>query len=423
MAEGSRFDLVIVGAGSAGIGAAREAQARGLSVIAFEAMERAGGRAFTDHDTFGLPWDYGCHWLHSGSINIMREFADRLGFRYERDRSTWHLQANGTPMPPDHQAEVDASCARCYQAVATAGHAGLDLPVSAVVDAAEPGFDLFNMEIHAEWGVPIDQLSTLDATRYRDTDENWPVVDGYGAIVAKLAIGLPIETASPVTHIDWERRPAKVTTTHGVVEAGAVLITVSTNILAAETITFDPPLPDWKVAAAHAVPLGSANKVAFAIDGRYLGVEHHTDIVVPAAGGTLVSFQLRPYGRNMANGYLAGPLGRDAEAAGEEAMQELMLDALANAVGSDVRHHVTAIACSRWGAEPTILGAYAAALPGHADDRTKLATPLDDQLFFAGEATHPEFFSTCHGAYLSGQAAVEQVAAVAEKSGGHRGYS
>jgi monoamine oxidase len=402
-------DLVIVGAGAAGIGAARAAEQHGLSYVMFEAMDRVGGRAATDHETFGVPWDAGCHWLHSGSINVMRDFADSLGFRYLRDPVPWRLQRDRQPVPSEELEEVEQSFEQCYEAMLAAGRGGRDLAASTVVDRNAAGCELFEYALRAEWGREADAVSTLDASRYLDTDENWPVIDGYGALIKRLADGLRVELNAPVHRIDWRTRPVKVTTSLGTIETGRVLITVSTNILAAGLIEFDPALPDWKVDAAKAVPLGSANKVAFAIEGRHLGVESHTNITTPTVEGPLVGFQLRPYGADLVSGYLAGSLGRDAEEAGPDAMFELMEDALAGALGTGIRRHIGQRICSRWGVEPTIRGGYAAALPGRADERFALATPIEDTLYFGGEAVHPTFFSTCHGAFESGQAVVEQL--------------
>jgi monoamine oxidase len=204
----------------------------------------------------------------------------------------------------------------------------------------------------------------------------------------------------------------KVATRRGTIEARTVVITVSTNVLAAESIDFVPALPDWKVSAAAAIPLGTANKVAFGIDGRHLGVDGHTNVAVPVAGDQMMSFQFRPFGYDMANGYLAGQLGRELEAAGEVEMIAAARDALKWVFGNDIAKHITTAACSRWGYEPSILGAYAAAKPGQADRRADLAEPIDNLLFFAGEATSPDFFSTCHGAPLSGIAAVNAASTV-----------
>ena len=114
--------------------------------------------------------------------------------------------------------------------------------------------------------------------------------------------------------------------------------------------------------------------------------------------------------RDMANGYLAGPLGEETERAGEAAMLALGREALASAYGSDILKAIQTEACTRWQHEPYIRGAYGAAKPGQAHLRRDLATPIDDRLYFAGEATSLDFFSTCHGAHLTGIAAVDAAA-------------
>ena len=65
-----------------------------------------------------------------------------------------------------------------------------------------------------------------------------------------------------------------------------------------------------------------------------------------------------------------------------------------------------------WEGDPWTLGSYSAATPGNGHMRAELARPVDDIVFFAGEATHTSFFSTCHGAYLSG---IDQVRDIARR--------
>lgn len=407
----SNVDLAIVGAGAAGLGAARRARELGLRFVVLEAMERIGGRAFTDPTPFGLPWDRGCHWLHSAAINPFRGLADRYGFRYrseevpERD----HL---GDRWATDEERQAIADFREAaHGAVAAAGEAGRDVPIVEVVDLDQPLAWSFRLSINGGWGVDPAQASTLDAYRYRDTDQDWPVEDGYGALVARHAAGLPVTLATPVERIEWDGDGVRLLTRRGTVAARAALLTVSTNVLAAEVIDFAPALPAWKLAAAAAVPLGAANKVALQIDGRLLGVEEHTNAVVRLGEREAMFFQLRPFGWDLASGYLSGPLCSDLERAGETAMVDYARQALRTMLGSEVDRHVGATACSTWEREPWIRGAYAAARPGGADQRAVLARPIAEKLFFAGEATSPDFFSTCHGAHLSGIAAVDAAAA------------
>ena len=185
---------------------------------------------------------------------------------------------------------------------------------------------------------------------------------------------------------------------HGTVDAAAVTVTASTAVLADGVIVFHPPLPVWKQEALAAVPLGCANKIALQLDGGVLSDPREQSVAVPIGSGQMIGLRIRPFGRDLVDGYVGGPVCVELEAAGEAAMVDAALGALTTLLGSVARRQVVATATSRWGSEPYIRGAYAAAIPGQADRRSNLARPLADRLFFAGEATSPEFFTTCHGA-------------------------
>ena len=129
-----------------------------------------------------------------------------------------------------------------------------------------------------------------------DTDENWPLQDGYGALVARHAEGIPVELSTPVRRIEWGGPLVRVVTSKGVVEAGAVIVTVSTKVMQDGVIVFDPPLPVRKQEAYDAIQLGNANKVSFAIDGRQLGVDGHSRLWVKVTERQGMFFQLRPFG-------------------------------------------------------------------------------------------------------------------------------
>jgi monoamine oxidase len=402
-------DLVIVGAGAAGLAAARTARDLGLEFVLFEAMDRVGGRAFTDLHTFGVPWDRGCHWLHSADINPFTRLADDYGFRYRAEATPWEICLDGRHLAADEAGPPTEFYESSAAATLTVGQHGEDIAIAAVVDLDNPWLWLLRLGVAAEWGMDLDSVSTLDVARYRDTGQNWPVADGYGALVARHAAGLPVELATPVERIEWSGNGVRVDTPRGSVAAAAAVVTVSTGVLAADALVFDPPLPVWKQEAIAATPLGSANKVAFRVPGDRLGVAGHTNVAI-RYGESGISFQLRPFGWDLASAYVAGPLGAELEREGAAAMIDAALQALTGIVGNDVARHVQASACVSWGKEATIRGAYAAARPGEAHRRGDLARPLADRLYFAGEATSPDFFTTCHGAHLSGIAAVEAVA-------------
>ena len=417
---GKIYDVAIVGAGAAGLGAAREARERGLSFVVLEAMDRIGGRAHTDTATFGHPWDRGCHWLHSGSLNPFRTVADEYGFRYATSNPARVSHLGDHWATPEEEARIAAGTEAEHAKILAVGERGLDVPVSDVIDMASPWIALIRTAYAGEWSVDLPQVSTADNVAYRDTHENWPVEDGYGALVARHAEGIEVALSTPVERIGWGGPVVRLATPSGEVEARAVIVTISVKMIQDEAIAFDPPLPSWKREAYNAITLGNANKVSFAIPREELGLADPTQ-----ASGVWSKvderqgmwFQMGAFGRGMANGYVGGALGLETELAGEAAMLELGREALVRMYGGGILGTITAEACSMWTSEPWIRGAYGAAKPGKAHLRADLATPVGDQLFFAGESTSLDWFSTAHGAHLSGIAAVEAVAEAREYGG------
>ena len=410
----AQVDVVIVGAGSAGLSAALRATELGLETIVLEAASRPGGRAYTRYEPFGFAWDAGCHWLHSASANPLREQADRVGFSYAKTRGPGYTWFDGALLSPEAETQVDTDLEAAYHAVFAAGKAGQDVPASTVVNLEGPGLATFRWSINAEWGADPSAVSTLDAVRYHDLEENWPVIDGYGALVLHLAERvLPlVQLNTPVVRIAERPGGYRVTTSQGDLDAATVIVTASTNALAAGLIDFDPVLPAWKLEALHAVPLGYANKIALQVrEDAIADVPEHS-VGVSVGGGDMINLRFRPYGRNLVDGYIGGPLCSELELAGEAAMVEMGIEAMTTILGSKMKDAVTATAVSRWQSERYIRGAYGAALPGLADRRADLGKPIGERVLFAGEATSPEYFSTCHGAWMTGAAAAEQAAAI-----------
>ena len=199
----------------------------------------------------------------------------------------------------------------------------------------------------------------------------------------------------------------RIETSQGTLTASKVIVTVPTNLIAEQAIRFHPALPA-KVDAARGLPLGLADKVMLALDepealpkdGNLRGATMRT------AMGT---YHLRPFGQPCIEGFFGGRFARQLEDAGEGALAAQSIDEIAGFLGNDFRRKLKPLAESRWAHDPFARGSYSHALPGHAGARAVLAAPVDGRLFFAGEATSPNFFSTAHGARDSGERAAREV--------------
>ncbi len=405
----SSLDLIVVGAGAAGLASARRAMELGLAVVVLEAKDRIGGRAHTDRATFGVPWDRGAHWLHDASHNPFTGFADAEGFAYDRTPVARRLWSDGWA-DAALQAELDDYQARAFAAVRAAGAAGLDVPASEVIPPHPRFRAMVNSWLAALAGVDPERLSTLDYARYQDGGGNWRVVDGYGALVARFGAGLPVELGTRVLRIRWGGRTVAVETARGILEGRAVVVTASTSVLAAGGIGFDPPLCARKQEALAAVPLGEADKVAIGFARDVFGPGNSYRLHIEHRTQEAILFEFRPFGHDLALGYLAGRFAAELEAAGPDAMAAFALDQLVEVFGSDLRRHVRDVVSTAWCRDPDILGGYSCARPGLAHLRPRLAEPLADRVFFAGEACSLEAYGTVHGAALTGRAAAEAVA-------------
>ncbi|BAM86291.1 conserved hypothetical protein [Bradyrhizobium oligotrophicum S58] len=405
----SSVDIAIIGAGAAGLGAAHTLRDKGVSFVVLEARDRVGGRAYTIKASPQVTFDLGCGWLHSADRNSFVSIAEQLSFAIDNSPPPWRDQAYDAAFPRAERDDFIRALEAFFTRTAEAAKSGRDAPAS---DYLAPG-DRWNGMIDAICtylnGCELDQMSLLDFEAYEDTELNWRVRHGYGALVAAYGAGLPIAFNCEVTLIDHSDKRIRLTTSQGTLAADKVIVTVPTNLIADEAIRFTPELPG-KVEAAAGLPLGLDNKVTLALDG-WEHLPKDSGMRGRSRSARVGSFQLRPFGQPCIEGFYGGSFAREIEAAGEGALAAQAIDDVAALLGSDIRKNLKPLAESRWGADPFARGAYSHALPGHADKRAVLATPVDDRLFFAGEATPPDFFSTAHGARDSGERAAREALA------------
>jgi monoamine oxidase len=405
----STVDVAIIGAGAAGLGAANTLKDTGLSVIVLEARDRVGGRAHTIQAAPDVVFDVGCGWLHSADKNTFVPIAERLGFEINKDLPPWRERAYGKAFPQEDRNDfiraLDEFYDRAELAAEKARQAGRDEPANLCLGPGNrwnPMIDAISTYIN---GAELDRVSILDMDAYEDTNFNWRVRRGYGALIAAYGASCPIALNCAVTLIDHSARQLRIETSRGTLTAGKVIVSVPTNLIADEAIRFHPALPA-KVDAARGLPLGLADKVTLAL-AEPEALPKEGNLRAATMRTEMGTYHLRPFGQPCIEGFFGGRFARKLEDAGDGAICAAAIDEIVGLLGNDFRRKLKPLAQSRWAHDPWARGSYSHALPGHAGDRAVLAAPVDGRLFFAGEATCPNFFSTAHGARDSGERAAK----------------
>ena len=397
-------DVAIVGAGAAGIAAARRLADTGLRVVMIEAADRLGGRAWT-RTVEGHPLDLGCAWLHSGDRNPWTGIATDRGLAVDRTPPPWGEQAGDRNFTPAEQAEADDAIAAFQRRLR-------DLPAdrdaaSDALEAGNPWNGLLQAVSGYVNGAALERVSARDHVAYDDADTgvNWRVREGMGAAIVDAAAGLDIVTGTRVTAIDLPAGGVRLETSAGPVEARAAILTVATDVLASAALRL-PRALDHKREAAADLPLGLADKIVFALDGP-AGFEADTQAVGNPRSAETGSYHLRPFGRPLIEGFYGGIAARMLHGLGEAGAIAFALDELAGLFGTEIRRRLRPILRTDWTAVPFVGGAYSHALPGRSAARAVLAAPVEGRLFFAGEACSAVDFTAAHGAHATGTAAAE----------------
>lgn len=413
-------DIVVIGAGAAGIGAGLALTRLGIPHVILEAKHRVGGRAYSDTSSLGHLWDQGCHWFHSADRNVLRFMAVKTGheFRELPHGGNMRVFMNGewTRVPVEKYFVWDL-----LAKISEAGRAGIDVAVDEFLDRGHAWYPLIRHWCQMMYSMDPENVSTGDAGNYADSGINLPVKAGYGALVAKISRQLPIRLGAEVTVVEVLPKAVRVETSSGTIEAKACIIAVPARSFENGRIRFTPHLPMHLSQAFQDVPMGWFEKVAFAFDGPVFESQDNpfADIFDPvAADARPLNFELHPFGRPIAVVHMAGSVGRQLLGEGEEAMKAFALETIEKAFGHGIRKRIVASATSNWGNDPFIGGAYSCAKPGKAKARAVFSEPVHERVFLAGEHVHQHFMATAHGAYETGLDAAHRAAAAAGFSAG-----
>lgn len=409
-------DVVVVGAGTAGLAAARTLIENGKSVVVVEAADRIGGRAWTESETFGVPFDHGCSWITSANDHPLKSLAADWGFDLlNHDNAGEALFVGDRAATDEEWRQYDQGWVAVNRALEQAGAEDIDVAASTVMPADTPFVGVSEAWIGPmDMGVDFKDLSTKDFAEGADTPPTYMIREGLGAVVARLGDGLPIQVSAPATRIDWGGSGVSVETGAGTIRAKACILTVSTAVLGSGAIAFEPGLPDWKQQAIDDLPMGLLAKIALQFSETRLGLAPNDWLTywVPDEAPTEACYFLTwPFDFDIMIGFVGGDFGWDLSAAGTDAAVDFALGEVVKMIGSDASKHFVKGDLTQWANDPLTMGAYAAPRPGRWAARADLARQLGDRVFFAGEAVAGPYVATCGGAYLSGRDVAQDVAA------------
>jgi len=404
-------DVAIIGAGAAGIAAARRILAANRRLVMLEASNRIGGRCVTDSTIFGAPFDLGAHWVHRPDGNPPGGSASTVGLDvYAAPRG----QAVRIGPRNARDAELESflsALVRSRRAIADAGKSRIDGPAVRALPA-----DLGDWRATMEFmlgpfvcGKDLSALSVVDIARMPERDNDAFCRQGYGALIAKLAAGLPVRLSTPVTRVEWDRNGVDVVTSKGSLRSRAVIVTASTNVLAAEKIVFKPELTRRQLDAAAALTLGSYDHIAFDMPRNPLNLQRDDLVFEKSSGQRTAALLANVSGSSLHLIDVGGDFGRELSAKGSAAMIEFAQDWMAALFGSSTKKAIKRSYATRWNEEPFVLGAMSAATLGGADARRILAEPIGGRIWLAGEALHETQWGTVNGAWESGQHTAEAV--------------
>ena len=412
----SNPDVVVIGAGAAGLSATASLISKGKSVLCIEAMNRIGGRCYTDMTTFGVSADLGAHWLHAHKGNEVAKFGMK-----HKDKFKIYKEPDAYAVYNGRKKDDTDVLWDVYDKIKKIRRARqVDQPLMDLLPEKLKKNSWFDTAHAMMTARDFNNSSPYDDNvNYQDSgwsSGNALCREGYGTLLAYYRKDVPVKLNTIVSEIKWGGKGVQIVTNKGTINAKACIVTTSVGVLRAEKIKFTPALPQKKYEAFEGITMGTSNRVMMQLKKKFLGkFKNDTNFYIKCKSNGAASPKTIGYGLLKMSGTnvnlfaFNGEFSRDIENEGSEAMIDFVVNELNSTFGSKFydKYFIKAIATG-WCNNPLTLGSYSGAKPGYANLRPELKKPVGGRIFFAGEAT-AYAYSTVHGADRSGRRAVGQL--------------
>lgn len=402
--------VIVVGAGISGLASAKKLKEEGFNVIVLESQDKVGGRLRTNR-SLGIAFDEGASWIHGIDGNPITTLAQEAGMTatFTDDESIKSYDIGGILRSPSTYSAAEDEFYTILNSLNKKGNASQSFEtVFNNLYPSKAKDRLWKFLLSTYLTFDTGDLDKLSSVLYNEGEVFEGIekiaTNGYDTIVQYLAKSLSIQFNQRVTKVDYSTNKVRVTHNGTTSEADYVLVTVPLGVLKANVIQFSPTLPLVKQTAIQKVGMNCVNKflltwnTAFWDDVQYITytpeVKDKFNYFVnlkkvnPAANA-LMTFAYADYAR------------KTETMTDAEVMNEIMSH-LKDIYGNKIPNP-TNILRTKWQSNENSFGAYSYTAVGtemqHFDD---LAEEIDNKVFFAGEHTEIDYFSTAHGAYLSG---------------------
>lgn len=412
--------VIVIGAGISGLVAAKKLKEKGFKVIVLEAQDKVGGRLRTNR-SLGVAFDEGASWIHGIDGNPITTLAQQAGMNtaFTDDDSRKSYDIGGVLRTATTYDNTETQLYTILNSLKNSGNANQSFET--VFNNLYPAYStdrLWKFLLSTYVTFDTGDLNNLSSLLYNEGEEfageERIATNGYDNIPNYLANGLNVQLNQRVSKIDHSNAKIKVTHNGTTTEADYVLVTVPLGVLKANTIQFVPALPTTKQTAIQKIGMNCVNKflltwnTAFWDDVQYIS---YTPAIKDKFNYFVNVKKVNP-SVNALMTFAYADYARQTEAMTDAQIIDEIMIHLRDIYGNSIPNP-TNILRTKWNTNENSFGAYSYTAVGtemkHFDD---LAEEINDKLFFGGEHTEADYFSTAHGAYLSGIREADKIIAL-----------